>query len=459
MIATPSAMAPAHLSMRTGTERGMRFLLGCVIATLVVSDVFDMPMSMGMGLSAKNALLYLLAVALFIKIVVQQSFVFELKTLQWCFAILIAYALLSVMAVAFFIEYPHYRPLGAAISWKSRLADQAIFFLVFFYGLRDSRNAYSTAKLMLIAVAIGSLVAALNAWGVARIGELGENENGRVVALMGEPNQDAAFLSLFIPCIVAALFASRGLWRAAWFVGLLLAVGAMLMTASRGGFVASLLAAGWGAFVFRRYIPPRRIAMFAAWGAVLLTIVVMVMSIRYGDLLYSRVIGDSTQTDIVGISSGRLQIWSIALGVMAEEPITFLTGYGWDMYDAMPFRLAPHNHYLALWFNLGAVGLICGTLILVLVGRQAHTAVAHAPLQFRPMLMAFTIGTLGISIATFFVDLFAAWYWFWAFAGLVMRIAVNTLSEPQPVAARAEPVRVEPQYRRDPFGWVVSPRH
>ena len=68
-------------------------------------------------------------------------------------------------------------------------------------------------------------------------------------------------------------------------------------------------------------------------------------------------------------SSGRTEIWLNLLATMFASPITFITGFGWDVYWSMPFRFSPHNHYLALWFNLGLVGLVDRLLFVVLRDR------------------------------------------------------------------------------------------
>jgi O-antigen ligase len=234
-------------------------------------------------------------------------------------------------------------------------------------------------------------------------------------------------------------------------------LGALVMTASRGGFVAVIVSAIWGAVVFQRYVPLHRIAAIASAAAALIALVLSVMSIRYGHLLYERVVGDSTSSDMVGASSGRLEVWSNAIAAMAQAPLTLLTGFGWNVYWSMPFRLSPHNYYISLWFNLGIVGLVCGAMLLVLVIRQAIVAVRFAGTEDKPVLISFAIGAVAIAVATFFVDLYTPWLWFWAYAGLAMRIAVNATTQASKQPAESTQPQ-EPVPRRDPFGWIGTVR-
>ena len=65
--------------------------------------------------------------------------------------------------------------------------------------------------------------------------------------------------------------------------------------------------------------------------------------------------------------------------------------------------------------------------------------------------------TLAYATATFFVDLYVPWTYFWAYAGVSMRIAmIARESTPEPVTVN-EPV-LAPQ-RADPYGWIGAVRH
>ncbi len=447
MNAVPVHAVPSERST-VAAERGMRFLLCAVIMFVAVSDIFSLQLSLAPGLSAKNALLYILAAGLALKLTVSGNFNFQLRGLHAAFFILIAYAILSLIAAKFVVDYPRYQLVASTINLKSRLVDQAVFFLVFFYALQSSRNAYATIKVILAAVMLANVVAVLDAWGIVSIGDLESREDGRVQGAMGESNQYAAFIILFLPALLAATMWSRGVRRVFWLVGLLLSTGAMIMAVSRGAFVAIVVAGIWGTIFLRRYVPVQKMILLAAAFAFVFAIALAVLSVSYGDLLYARVFGDSGG-DLVAASSGRTEIWSTAIAAMLSEPITLLTGFGWDVYWSMPFRYSPHNHYLALWFNLGLVGLVCGVVLLAGVVRESRAALAHKPsAEVQATLIAFVFGTLAIAVAVFFVDLYQPWLWFWAYAGLVMRIAVNARQSEE---APGEPVTSKAT--TNAYGW------
>lgn len=407
----------------------MRAVLTVMLAFLCASDIFDWNVSLGPGLSSKNALVYLLTMFLIYKYAVQGTFVLQQRGIIACFAVLIGYAIVTTVVAGSIVDYSRYDLLESLMTIKSRLIDQAVFFLVFFYAFHESKNALALIRMLLLAVTLANVVSVLDAWGVLQITELQDREDGRLRGAIGEPNQYAAFVCLFMPMLAAATAAWRGKWRLIWFSGLLISAAAVLMTASRGALVAIVLSIAIGGVLFRQYVSWQFVARAAVVGAALFVVVLVILSVEHRQLILDRFFGISSSSDLVTASSGRTEVWATALERMMESPITLLSGFGWDVYWTMPFRYAPHNHYLALFFNLGVVGLISGTLLIVLAVREAVRAAAVAAPMQRTVLMSFAFGAIAMAIAAFFVDLYQPWLWFWACAGLSLRIAVNATSE------------------------------
>jgi O-antigen ligase len=252
---------------------------------------------------------------------------------------------------------------------------------------------------------------------------------------------------------------TRGIERLFWWGSALVTAITLLMTVSRGAFVATFVASVCAFIMFRRYAPPGRLAMLAI-AAVLGALVIgaVTISLGFGELLYERVV-NSAGGDLGSTSSGRTEIWRNALGTMFETPITLLTGFGWRAYWSMAFRYSPHNHYLNLWFNLGVIGLAASILLFALPLKAARAALATASATARPTLMGFIIATIALAVATFFVDLSMPWLYFWAYAGIAMRLAMdaqqNTLRQPELVQPSAPRKSADAQ---DPFGWKAAMR-
>jgi O-antigen ligase len=435
----------------------MRWLLMLLTLFLTLSSVFAWDPGPAPGVKIKNALLYLLTMSLFARFALLRRFQLQLPAITTAFIVLIAYCVFSYIVVVLFVEYPHYNILRNGFDLKNRALDQMLFFLVFFYGAQSKEDAIALLKVVLAAWVISHASAILDAAGVVHFGDMGIRSDGRVQGTLGESNQYGAFAALTLPAVAALAFASRGFMRLAWGGAALLTLATLLMTVSRGAFVATALACITAAWMFRQYLSGPRLLQLGL--AVLGTFLVVgvVVGIWYGDLIRERLIDGLTPNDMAGTSSGRTEIWATALEVMAHKPWTFVTGFGWNAYWSMPFRYSPHNYYIAQWFNLGLTGLICSVLLLVLPIRTARAAVFDAEPEVRILLMGFVVAALAFAVATFFVDLYEPWLYFWAYTGLNMRLALLH-AVPGQSATTSAPARVRAVVRPDPFGWVSAQR-
>ena len=142
---------------------------------------------------------------------------------------------------------------------------------------------------------------------------------------------------------------------------------------------------------------------------------------------------------------------------MMRKPWTFITGFGWNSYWSLPFRYSPHNYYLNQWFNLGLPGLLCSIALIAIPIRVARSAAFKADPEARTLLIGFVISTLAFAASTFFVDIYEPWLYFWAYAGLILRLAMLQETSAVEVAEPAD--SGESSYTRpDPFGWVTPQR-
>lgn len=403
------------------------------------------------GLSAKNLVIYMLATFLALRMVIARTSVMAAGQMQVAFLVQIVYAIFTWMIAGLVIKYAGYDFIQTGIQLKSGLIDYYIFFLVFLFGVRTVEDGLTVIKWMLFGAVFANLATILDTAGIVNLGYQ-ERIDGRTQGAIGESNQYAAYIILFIPGLIAAAVASRGFMRLAWLGGALISFAALAMTASRGGVVGIIIACAIGAYLYRHLVSYSRVA---GWALASLAVVVVFLSLSsYGGLLTERVFGQTGNIDVTEASSGRSEIWWNLLGTMFTNPITFITGFGWNVYWSMPFRFSPHNHYLALWFNLGLIGLITGAYLLFSAVARARRASLVARPPARGQLVAFVIGGMAVCAAVFFVDLHDPWNYFWMYTGVVMRLAYVAQTAPATEPAET-PVPVR-QPARDPFGWTAS---
>lgn len=435
----------------------MRYLLLALIIFLIASQVFGFDPGPMPGVKIKNALLYMIVLGLMLRVTMDRSYRIQLPAVPIVYGIMIAYSVLTYVAIVLVLDYPRYSWLQSGMILKNSLFDQMMFFLVFFYGLRTNEEALTVLKVLLAAWALSHVMAVLDATGVFHIGDIQQRADGRVQGAIGESNQYGAFVALTLPAMVALVTASTGLFRLFWIGASIITAATLVMTVSRGAFVATVFATMSGWFLFRRYLSARKLMTFAAFGLVAAVLAgLVVVSLGFGDLIYQRIVGQGSTGDIGTTSSGRTEIWGTLLEAMFQTPVTLLTGFGWQAYQSMPFRWATHNHYLEQFFNLGVIGLVCSVLLFVIPVRTARKAAIYAGPDVRPMLIGFGIGTIAVATAVFFVNLYSPWLYYWSYAGIVMRLAANAL---EPTMPAAEAVPAAPARRanvRDPHGWTAA---
>ena len=403
------------------------------------------------GLSAKNLIIYMLATFIALRMVVARTSVTAAGQMQTAFLVQIVYAMFTWVIAATVIKYAGYDLVETGIRLKGALIDYYIFFLVFLFGVRTAEDGIKVIKWILFGAVFANLATVLDTAGIISLNYV-ERADGRTQGAIGESNQYAAYIILFLPGLIAAAVASRGLQRLAWLGGALVSCMALAMTASRGGFVGILVAFAIGAYLYRHLVSYSRVAGWVLASVVL--IVVFLSFSNYGGLLTERVFGQTSNIDVTEASSGRSEIWFNLVATMFANPITLITGYGWDVYWSMPFHFSPHNYYLAAWFNLGLVGLATSAYLLFsAIGRARRASLAALP-PARGQLIAYVIGGIAICTAVCFVDLYEPWFYFWMYTGVAMRLvlcverapAADTVLQPLPARAVA----------RDPYGWTTA---
>jgi O-antigen ligase len=304
-------------------------------------------------------------------------------------------------------------------------------------------------------VVVANIVTLIDTSGVASIGVVEIGEDGRAQGAIGEQNQYAAFLALFNPALVAMARTSIGWRRNFWWGWVLLSAVDLLLTVSRGGYVATIVSTIIGLWLFRPYLPRLRVGPIIGAVAVLLLVVAVIASTQYGELLQERVLRQSFSGNSFDASSGRTETWMRIFQDMAAQPLTFITGFGWDVYSYLGRPYISHNHYLGEWYELGLIGMGSYVFIFVRSVRFALQAVAVADGRWRPHLIAFGFGIMGLAIAICFVNLFQAWAYVWAYVGLALRIAVEVIGKRPsvvPISAGASAAAGEAR-RRDAYGW------
>lgn len=404
----------------------MRYLLALLVFFLTTADVFGWTASLAPGVSIKNAILYLIMLALAARFVVRGGLRLELPQIHLWFGVLIAYATLSWLTTALLIRYDSYTLLGSGIDLKAYLLDNALVFVLYLHGTRTLTDARFLLKCVLLAVAAANAIAIGNVAGLFQIGVttvgIEGNLAGRVYGAFGHANETAALIACLLPAYLAMALSATGVRRVFWGLAGAVSAALMIMSGSRGAFTSLVFSLIVGSYICRRLISWRRAAVLTLVVVAIAVPLLAFVSIKFGDILTQRV------TEMIlspGTSSDeRTYIWRPIFDRMLATPVALLSGFGWDAYDAMGFVFAVHNHYLWLWFELGIVGLGSYLMVIAQLLITARRAAGVASEEIARDLIAFIYGITAMSCAVLFAVLFRPWLYIWIYSALAMRMAL-----------------------------------
>jgi O-antigen ligase len=416
------------------------FLLFLVLYSI---QTLSLDLSLAPGLSVKNAFLYLIFVLLAIQIAVTQQRRLELMSVLGPFALYVGYAIFMWIVAIWVMEYPGYNVRQSLISLKNGPVEDLIVMLIFFYALAGTGRALWVVRNMMWVIIVGNVITIVDALNIVDLGLIHLRDDGRVGGPIGQSNQFAAFMALCLPIIAALYWVESGFKKFLAGVGFIVSALAFFMAASRAG-IAGLIGGGLlGAMFMRRMVPPQLVIRTGVVAVTLIAVsLAALLAAGYGELLLARF--DQFEGNPGEATSGRSVIWARLLGMMLEYPLSFVTGFGWSVYQTYLnmgfFRLSPHNTYLNILFNLGIIGLISFLAILVNVLRSVRAAAGAASDEARPFLVAFVIGFLALLVALLFGELYAAWLYIWAIVGITLRIAVSEVTAHQELHQRVPTV-------------------
>ncbi|MGH8295991.1 MAG: O-antigen ligase family protein [Steroidobacteraceae bacterium] len=428
----------------------MRLLLVFLISVLAVSDILNTGLSLGPGLSIKNALLYPIALGLLFRMALTGRFRMRLPSVNVAFVVWIAYALLTWIACVTIIHYPGYHALRFGVELKSVLIDAALFFFTYFYGIDGERDYLLMAKTLAFWIGLANILTLADVAGIVplhiTIGQ-GGVEADRVFGVFGHANDTAALIVCTLPLMVAVAMSSRTAARLYWLAGAFASVAVLILTVSRGAFVGLLVGYAAGVWLCRRHLPVSKVLAWTLIGvtcAVIAAGLAIVLVPDMSQVFAQRLFNQSMASSIGVASSGRTVIWMRTIDAMMSHPITLLTGYGWDVYNTM-FVLVTHNFYLDQWFGLGLVGLFSFLTILYQTLATARRAIVPQAGQLRPYMIAFVLGMLGLAVCIFFINLNRPWSYVWVYMGFSLRAAADIVEKAKRRASpRTQPVRLAP---------------
>src|SRR5688500_10952501 len=101
----------------------MPTILGLAALFLLATDALNMDLSLLPGVSAKNIIIYFIAVVLALRMVVSRGSIMAAGQMQGAFIVQIGYAIVTWLVAAMLIQYPYYDLVASGIRLKTGLID------------------------------------------------------------------------------------------------------------------------------------------------------------------------------------------------------------------------------------------------------------------------------------------------------------------------------------------------
>lgn len=336
---------------------------------------------------------------------------------------------------------------GTVFGDAGRYALNALLFLIACGVLRKRRDVMWVIAAFLAGAAISA------AWGiVVPPASTASTDLARASGTIGDPNETAAVLVAALPLAIA-LAAGRGWppalrWLGAATAGL--SVAGVLLSASRGGFVALIV------------VLAVALVLAGRWRAKLLLVVPVVVLVCGGYLLANPAVLQRVTASDGG--TGRTDLWAVALRMIEDRPVLGV-GAGNFANTSIRYLLrsgalkrsdliantpkVAHNTYLTVIAELGVVGaLLFGALLAIALGCGWRAMRLFARQRDGPMEMlarAWMIAMAGLLTADAFLSAeFSKQLWLLLALGPALLAVARRPSAP--AAASWAPVRAP--YRR-----------
>ena len=423
-------------------------LLSGFFLALSLDEILDLGLLITVGLSAKNAFLFVLLVVIaFTRAGERRQQGLQLPELHLLFLGLIGLACLGIFYRQFASGYSTTFSLVSELGLaKSTIVDSYLMLLVFFYGIASRRMALVFSKFILLVISAMALVTVMDLSGVSNLGLISYRDE-RLEGPLGQANEYAVFLSFFIPfLLLSALNGSGKLVSLVYLLGALVSFALLIQTGSRGGFVSligGIVLAGiwlWGAYDVRRAF---LWGMTAALAAVGIVTAVVLTNEGVRELLVTR-LELSFSGGVDEASAGRTWIWMQGLEYQLARPWSLLTGFGLGQFTAQ-IGIPPHSAYMNYLFSLGLIGLgayVALVARILITGRRAFFSEA-ATAEERTLIAGLVIGWFALTIAMITGTIYKTWLFVWPMTGLCLYVTCCIREEQE----RRDKVQKDAEYK------------
>jgi len=226
----------------------------------------------------------------------------------------------------------------------------------------------------------------------------------RIGGTLVSANTAGSYLSMLLaPAFSIMVTGQKRTFKGLAMIAFVLGVFALVLTGSRGAWLATLIS----------FIIFSIVALRMGWLQIRLVLIGVVIglliSIIFYGLLYERIFGYDA-----GSATSRIEQYHVAFQIIKDHPIFGVGANGYFIALAQfltrnpnqeVFRWVVHNKYLLVWAEIGILGLLFFLMFLVSTVRQGFKIVQFNDTFISPLALAFTAAIVG-QMVHMFVDVF-----------------------------------------------------
>ncbi len=331
-------------------------------------------------------------------------------------------------------EIPNVSISNELIYVKNWLNPILLFFVLF--NIVDDEKTCKRALLGLIALlAITVSSQFLGVFGIIEYDIARLAKQGRVAGL-GDANDYASLLVLFIPLLLSSFLFKRGAAiKSAAAILLFLSFSGLIITGSRGGalsFLFSMLI--YFLLLYReKIVNLRKIILLCMMLTVVSGVVFLILPSKVTDAVTARF--DPAQSeDLRELTSGRTLIWSCGLRLFMESPIF---GHGNGAFlplveKKFSIRGVAHNQYLEHLVNYGILGLTILLMIFFILFQYVWNQIqATRDIWNKQLYISYIAGFSGYIFSLLSINMSYSKFPFWIYAALICTYVRLEMNEKQ----------------------------
>ena len=331
-------------------------------------------------------------------------------------------------------EIPNISISKELISVKNWLNPILLFFVLF--NIVDDEKTCKRALLGLIALlAITVSSQFLGVFGIIEYDIARLAKQGRVAGL-GDANDYASFLVLFIPLLLSSFLFKRGAAiKSAAAILLFLSFSGLIITGSRGGalsFLFSMLI--YFLLLYReKMVSLSKIMLLCMMLTVVSGVVFLILPSKVTEAVTARF--DPAQSeDLYQMTSGRTLIWSCGLRFFMESPIF---GHGNRAFLTLAekkfsVRAVAHNQYLEHLVNYGILGLTILLMIFFKLFQYVWNQIqATRDIWNKQLYISYIAGFSGYIFSLLSINMSHSKFPFWIYTALICTYVRLEMNEKQ----------------------------